>query len=60
MCLGQNDNIDFRSIIRTGNIMQLNSSIDKAMKIKPKAHNFDISKRNQKPSVRRHMSVTGG
>lgn len=60
MCLGQNDNIDFRSIIRTGNIMQLNSSIDKAMKIKPKAHDFNITKRNQRPSVSRHMSVTGG
>ena len=60
MCLGQNDNIDFRSIIRTGNIMQLHSSIDKAMKIKPKAHDFNISKRNQRPAVSRHMSVTGG
>ena len=60
MCLGQNDNIDFRSILRSGNIAQLNSSIDKAMKIKPKAHEFNISKRNQKPAVDRHMSVTGG
>tara|TARA_Y100000766_G_scaffold284762_1_gene304517 strand:- start:3493 stop:4521 length:1029 start_codon:yes stop_codon:yes gene_type:complete len=60
MCLGQNDSIDFRSIIRTGNIMQLHSSIDKAMKIKPKAHDFNISKRNQRPAVSRHMSVTGG
>ena len=40
--------------------MQLHSSIDKAMKIKPKAHEFNISKRNQKPAVDRHMSVTGG
>jgi cyclic pyranopterin phosphate synthase len=40
--------------------MQLNSSIDKAMKIKPKAHDFNITKRNQRPSVSRHMSVTGG
>ena len=60
MCLGQNDNIDFRSILRSGNIAELNSSIDKAMKIKPKAHEFNISKRNQKPAVDRHMSVTGG
>ena len=60
MCLGQNKNINFREIIRSGDISELNSSIDIAMKNKPKSHDFQISERNQKPYISRHMSVTGG
>jgi len=60
MCLGQNNNIDFRNLLREGDEKSLNLAIDTAMKNKPKSHDFDISYKNQKPSVDRHMSVTGG
>ena len=60
MCLGQNNNIDFRNLLREGDEKSLNLAIDTAMKNKPKSHDFDISYKNQKPAVDRHMSVTGG
>ena len=60
MCLGQNNNIDFRNLLRESDKKSLNLAIDTAMKNKPKSHDFDISYKNQKPSVDRHMSVTGG
>ena len=60
MCLGQNNNIDFRNLLREGDKKSLNLAIDTAMKNKPKSHDFDISYKNQKPAVDRHMSVTGG
>ena len=60
MCLGQNNNIDFRTLLREDDEKSLNLAIDTAMKNKPKSHDFDISYKNQKPSVDRHMSVTGG
>ena len=60
MCLGQNNNIDFRNLLREGDEKSLNLAIDIAMKNKPKSHDFDISYKNQAPAVNRHMSVTGG
>lgn len=60
MCLGQNNNIDFRNLLRQGDGILLNNAIDMAMKNKPKSHDFDISYKNQAPAVNRHMSVTGG
>ena len=55
MCLGQDDHIDLRQIYRTGG--DLDKAIAKAVRLKPEAHDFSIS---DQPSVKRHMSVTGG
>ena len=60
MCLGQNDNIDFRDIIRTKDVKLFDKAIDIAMRRKPEKHDFLISEKDQKPAVNRHMSVTGG
>jgi len=60
MCLGQNDNIDFRDIIRMKDVKLIDKAIDIAMRIKPEKHDFLISEKDQKPAVNRHMSVTGG
>ena len=60
MCLGQDNNIDFRNLLRTEDDLSLNLAIDRAMRNKPKSHDFDISYKNQAPAVNRHMSVTGG
>ena len=60
MCLGQNNNIDFRNLLRKGDEKSFILAIESAMKNIPKSHDFDISYKNQTPAVERHMSVTGG
>ncbi len=60
MCLGQEDSADFISAARSENWKKdLKDAIVEAISRKPKGHDFVI-KRKQAPSVRRHMSVTGG
>lgn len=61
MCLGQEDKVDLRAPLRDGSGDEgLNAAIDEAMLLKPKGHDFVIDRRTKKPSVGRHMSVTGG
>ena len=38
----------------------LADAIDRAIGTKPKGHDFIIDRANNRPSVGRHMSVTGG
>ena len=38
----------------------LGEAIDRAIGAKPKGHDFIIDRRHNRPSVGRHMSVTGG
>lgn len=61
MCLGQEDAADLRAPLRAseGNEL-LAAAIDEAIGRKPKGHDFVIDRRTNKPSVTRHMSVTGG
>ena len=61
MCLGQEDAADLRAPLRAseGNEL-LYVAIDEAISRKPKGHDFVIDRRNQRPAVARHMSVTGG
>lgn len=61
MCLGQADAADLRQPLRAseGNEL-LAAAIDAAIARKPKGHDFVIDRENQRPSVARHMSVTGG
>ncbi|MGQ7792785.1 GTP 3',8-cyclase MoaA [Faunimonas sp. B44] len=61
MCLGQEDAADLRAPLRAseGNDL-LMQAIDEAIARKPKGHDFVIDRRTSRPSVRRHMSVTGG
>lgn len=61
MCLGQNDAADLRSALRaTDDDAYLAQVIDEAIGRKPKGHDFIIDRRHDRPSVSRHMSVTGG
>jgi cyclic pyranopterin phosphate synthase len=61
MCLGQDDAADFRPLLRAGaSDDQLDAAIHAAIARKPKGHDFVIDRREQAPSVARHMSVTGG
>src|SRR5215470_4471056 len=60
-CLGQEDASDLRRPLRASQSdEQLSAAIDRAIGLKPKGHDFIIDRRHNRPSVSRHMSVTGG
>jgi cyclic pyranopterin phosphate synthase len=60
-CLGQEDASDLRKPLRASpDDALLNQAIDRAIGTKPKGHDFIIDRRHNRPSVSRHMSVTGG
>lgn len=60
MCLGQEDNVNLKDIIRNKGSSYLEDSLFKAIAKKPKGHDFNISKSGINVSSNRHMSVTGG
>jgi len=61
MCLGQDDAADLRAPLRASDDdALLERAIDGAIARKPKGHDFIIDRRTKRPSVQRHMSVTGG
>ncbi|MBL8644561.1 MAG: GTP 3',8-cyclase MoaA [Rhodospirillaceae bacterium] len=61
MCLGQDDVADLRAPLRASESDErLIAAIHNAIARKPKGHDFIIDRRHNKPSVNRHMSVTGG
>ncbi|MEQ9643037.1 MAG: GTP 3',8-cyclase MoaA [Alphaproteobacteria bacterium] len=61
MCLGQDDAADLRAPLRaSADDSLLDEAIDEAIGRKPKGHDFVIDRRNKRPAVGRHMSVTGG
>jgi cyclic pyranopterin phosphate synthase len=60
MCLGQEDAADLRAPLRASKSdALLHAAIDEAIARKPKGHDFVIG-RDEKPTMSRHMSVTGG
>jgi GTP 3',8-cyclase len=60
-CLGQEDASDLRKPLRASPDDELlSSAIDRAIGSKPRGHDFIIDRRHNRPSVSRHMSVTGG
>lgn len=60
MCLGQNDKIDFKSILRSKDYNKLDDAINLAMRIKPEKHDFFIKPNMKEFKISRNMSVTGG
>jgi cyclic pyranopterin phosphate synthase len=61
MCLGQEDAADLRAPLRASESDgPLIETIREALTRKPKGHDFIIDRRHKRPSVSRHMSVTGG
>uniref|UniRef100_UPI0019546736 hypothetical protein n=1 Tax=Klebsiella variicola TaxID=244366 RepID=UPI0019546736 len=61
MCLGQEDAADLRAPLRASEANDLlYAAIDRAIARKPKGHDFVIDRRTRRPSVTRHMSMTGG
>jgi cyclic pyranopterin phosphate synthase len=60
-CLGQEDAADLRRPLRaSSDDALLAAAIDRAIGAKPKGHDFIIDRDHNRPSVGRHMSVTGG
>jgi len=60
-CLGHEDAADLRKPLRaSADDEVLAGAIDRAIGLKPKGHDFIIDRRHNRPSVSRHMSVTGG
>jgi cyclic pyranopterin phosphate synthase len=60
-CLGHEDASDLRRPLRaSADNDLLSAAIDRAIGLKPKGHDFIIDRRHNRPSVSRHMSVTGG
>ena len=61
LCLGQDDAADLRAVLRgSDSDDDLDAAIREAISRKPKGHDFVIDRRQTGPSVKRHMSVTGG
>jgi len=61
MCLGQEDAADLRTPLRASEGDDLlHAAIDEAITHKPKGHDFIIDRKQKRPAVARHMSVTGG
>ena len=62
MCLGQDDAAEFRAMLRDPGVddAALRQAIHDAIARKPKGHDFVIDRRQNRPAVARHMSVTGG
>jgi cyclic pyranopterin phosphate synthase len=60
-CLGHEDASDLRKPLRASPDNELlAAAIERAIGLKPKGHDFIIDRRHNRPSVSRHMSVTGG
>lgn len=61
MCLGQNDAADLRTALRASDEdALLSQAIDEAILRKPKGHDFIIDRTHNRPTIARHMNVTGG
>lgn len=59
LCLGHDDHVDLKEALREGGIPALDAALDRALPMKPAAHDFRIEAGGA-PAVARHMSVTGG
>lgn len=57
-CLGHDQKVDLREIMRGGAPGALDAALDRLLAGKPARHSFDIA--STEPAVARHMSVTGG
>ncbi|MEC3949851.1 GTP 3',8-cyclase MoaA [Sphingobium sp. HWE2-09] len=59
MCLGHEDHVDFKAALREGGLPAVEPLIDRALRLKPAAHDFRIGA-GEGAATRRHMNVTGG
>ncbi|MDT0576058.1 GTP 3',8-cyclase MoaA [Croceicoccus sp. F390] len=55
-CLGHEQKVELRDILRQGGPMAVDAALDDLLAGKPRRHQFDLTR----PATARHMSVTGG
>ncbi len=61
MCLGQEDRVELREVLRASESdALLVRAIRDGIARKPRGHDFVIDRRRNRPALGRHMSVTGG
>ena len=60
LCLGQEDSADLRAVLRASDDDLVQDAIRAALLLKPKGHDFMMSRRAAAVATPRHMSVTGG
>lgn len=62
MCLGQDDHIDLRAVLRDNpnDDAPLHAALNRALGLKPEKHDFAINAPGEAPALARHMSTTGG
>ena len=60
-CLGQEDAADLKAVMRRSqDDTELVRAIDRAIRDKPRGHDFAIERNGTLPALSRHMSATGG
>jgi GTP 3',8-cyclase len=60
-CLGQEDAVDLKAVMRRSHDnAELMHFIKRAIRDKPRGHDFVIDRNNTAPALSRHMSATGG
>lgn len=57
-CLGHDQNVEVRDLLRRGGPPAVASALDQLLAAKPRRHQFHIE--GGRPALARHMSVTGG
>ena len=57
-CLGHDQKVELRDLLRHGGTGAVDDALDRLLAGKPKGHQFQIEA--ARPTVARHMSVTGG
>ena len=57
-CLGHEDSVDLKPLLRKNSSFELLERIKESIIKKPEKHYFNIE--NDKPTVKRFMSFTGG
>lgn len=61
MCLGHDDHLDLRDILRRGGrVAEVAHALDTAIRAKPEKHAFAVGRGSETVGLDRHMSVTGG
>ncbi len=62
LCLGHDDNADFRKVLRDNpqDDAVIHRAIDAAIARKPEEHHFELDETHARVAVARHMSMTGG
>lgn len=55
-CLGHEQKVELRDILRSGGAAALQNALDQLLAGKPRRHDFDL----KRPHLARHMNLTGG